>query len=104
VKLLADGIAIKDNPFDPRASIMAGAWYLNEMYKRALADKKPGVGDRNKRNSWKHPLQYYYAGPSGGRKNGDSVIIYAGGKKVVVDKKAYSQKVLRWAKIMEKYG
>jgi hypothetical protein len=102
--LLAQGVVVKNDPYDPRASIMAGSWYLNEMYKRALADGKPGVGNRKKTESWKHPLRYYYAGPSGGRKDGDIVIIYAGGKKVVVNKKAYSQKVMRWAKIMEKYG
>ncbi len=102
--LLADGIAIKNDPYDPKASIMAGCWYLDQMYGHARKDNKPGVGDRKLASSWKYPLQYYYAGPAGGRKDGDIVIIYAGGKKVVVNKKAYSEKVMRWAKIMEKYG
>lgn len=38
---LADqGIRISDDPFDPESSIIAGAWYLDRMYTKAVKDKK----------------------------------------------------------------
>ena len=101
-KLLASGIRIADSPHDPHASIMAGSWYLNRMYARSKADRKKKPGARQHLNSWKYPLEYYYAGPKNGKKKEDTVIIYAGGRRVVVDKPAYSRKVLKWAKIMKK--
>jgi len=101
-KLLASGIRIADSPHDPHASIMAGSWYLNRMYDRSKADGKKRTGLRQHLNSWKYPLEYYYAGPENGKKKEDTVIIYAGGRRVVVDKPAYSKKVLKWAKIMKK--
>jgi len=81
---------------------MAGSWYLNRMYARSKADGKKRTGMRQHLNSWKYPLEYYYAGPENGKKKEDTVIIYAGGRRVVVDKPAYSKKVLKWAKIMKK--
>jgi len=101
-KLLASGIRIAKSPYDPHASIMAGSWYLNRMYERAKTDGKSRINSRQHFDSWKYPLEYYYAGPENGRKKEDTVIIYAGGKRVVVDKPAYSKKVLKWAKIMKK--
>ena len=100
-KLLASGIRIADSPHDPKASIMAGSWYLNRMYARAMADGKEKTGLRQHFDSWKYPLEYYYAGPENGKKKEDTVIIYAGGQRVVVDKPAYSKKVLKWANIMK---
>jgi len=98
--LLDQGTSISTSPFDPHASIMAGGWYLDRMYTQAAADRKPGVGNRSRIDSWRCPVEYYYAGPSNGKNNKEIVIIYSGGRKVVIDKPAYSEKVLRWAKIM----
>jgi len=96
------GISIEDDPFNPYASIMAGSWYLDRMYRRAAADKKKGVRNRDKIDSWRYPVQYYYAGPRNGKKEKQVVIMYAGGRRVVIDKPAYSRKVLKWAQIMGK--
>jgi len=102
--LLSQGIHIEDDPFDPQASIIAGAWYLDRMYRQAAMDRKrPGL-NRQDIASWRYPVEYYYAGPGHGRKKKKRVIIYAGGKRVVIDKPAYSRKVLQWAKIMGKTG
>jgi len=93
-------IHISDNPFDPESSILAGIWYLDRMYERAITDKPGKVGHRDQIASWKYPLEYYYAGPGYGARHEPVVIIYSGGKKVMVDKPAYSAKALKWAKIM----
>lgn len=93
-------MSIADSPYDAHASIMAGSWYLDRMFTRAVADKKPGLENRNEIDSWRLPLEYYYAGPVNGRKSNDIVVTYAGGKRVVVDKAAYSRKVIKWARIM----
>jgi soluble lytic murein transglycosylase-like protein len=98
--LAAQGIEITPDPFDPRASIMAGTWYLDRMYAAAAADRPDFCVDRNRVASWKYPLEYYYAGPSYGSNRSPVVIIYANGKKILVDKPAYSGKVLQWAKIL----
>jgi soluble lytic murein transglycosylase-like protein len=99
-----DGISIGDSPFDPRASVLAGAWYLDRMYRKARADGKSGVGRRSDMASWRYPLEYYYAGPGNGKKRAPVVILYAGGRRVSVDKPAYSRKVLGWAGILRRYG
>jgi soluble lytic murein transglycosylase-like protein len=91
------GMRIGESPFEPRASILAGTWYLDRMFTEAA---KNHALARAALDSWRYPLEYYYAGPSNGRKKEEIVIIYAGGRKILVDKPAYSQKVLRWAKIM----
>jgi soluble lytic murein transglycosylase-like protein len=95
------GTPIADTPFDPEASIMAGTWFLDRMYLFARRDNPDAVGPRNQIDSWKKPLEYYYAGPGHGVKSDPVIIIYSGGEQVVVDKPAYSSKVLRWARIMD---
>ena len=102
--LMSQGIFIEDDPFDPRASIMAGAWYLDRMYARAALDRKRPDLDRRRIASWRHAVEYYYAGPEHGRKKKKRVVVYAGGRRIVIDKPAYSRKVLRWAKIMSQSG
>ena len=102
--LMAQGVFIEDDPFDGRASIMAGAWYLDRMYQRAAKDRKPPHPDRRHIASWKHAVEYYYAGPGHGRKKKQRVVVYAGGRRIVIDKPAYSRKVLQWAKIMNPSG
>jgi len=102
--LMAQGILIEDDPFDPQASIIAGAWYLDQMYAQATMDRKRPDLNRQDIASWRYPVEYYYAGPGHGRKKKKRVIIYAGGKQVVIDKPAYSRKVLQWAEIMSKPG
>jgi len=99
--LLSQGVFINDNPFDPYASIMAGSWYLDRMFEAAFDDGKHGLFSRQDLFSWRYPAEYYYAGPKNGRKGQNVVIMYAGGRRVVIDKASYSRKVLRWARIME---
>lgn len=95
--LAEKGMMIGESPFAPRAAILAGTWYLDRMYTEAA---KNHALTRAALGSWRYPLEYYYAGPGNGRKKEEIVIIYAGGRKFVVDKPAYSRKVLRWARIM----
>jgi hypothetical protein len=95
--LAARGVMIIDDPCDPEASIMAGSWYLDRMFAQARADGKPGVVERQQISAWRYPLEYYYAGPGHGRKARSRVLIYRDGKKVIIDKRAYSGKVLSWA-------
>jgi len=102
--LKAQGIVISDTPYEPLASIMAGSWYLDRMYQKARIDRKKGVYNRKHINSWRYPVEYYYAGPRHGRKETNIAIIYAGGRRVVIDKRAYSRKVIRWARIMNGQG
>ncbi len=102
-KGLADqGILIKNDPFDPEASIMAGSWYLDRMYKKALDDKKMIVPDRKDIASWRYPLEYYYAGPAHGAKAKNKILVFSKGTKRVIDKRAYSKKIQAWAKILER--
>ncbi|HDS16741.1 MAG TPA: lytic transglycosylase domain-containing protein [Proteobacteria bacterium] len=96
-RLSERGIVLVNNPLDPHASIMAGSWYLGEMFEEAEQDGKPGVGSRTELSSWRHALEYYYAGPLHGRKSSPRVLIYRNGKSLLIDKKAYSDKVLEWA-------
>lgn len=102
--LLAKGIVIADDPFDPHASIMAGAWYLDRMYVQAALDRNHAHLSRRDISSWRHSVEYYYVGPGNGRKDERRLIMYAGGKRVVIDKPAYSRKVLQWAEIMSQSG
>jgi len=95
------GIRVKNSPYDPHASIMAGSWYLDRMFHRAASDKKGNSRIRKHFGAWKYPLEYYYAGPKNGKKKENTVIMYAGGRRVVIDKPAYSKKVLKWAEIMK---
>ena len=95
--LTAKGIICADDPFDPQASILVGCWYLRRMFDRAQADGKPGVDNRSAISSWHYPLQYYYSGPGHGRKKAPIILIYSGGERILIDKPAYSQKVMVWA-------
>jgi hypothetical protein len=95
--LTAKGIICVDDPFDPQASILVGTWYLRRMFDRAQADGKPGVDDRSAISSWHYPLQYYYSGPGYGRKKAPRILIYSGGERILIDKPAYSRKVMVWA-------
>jgi len=97
--LAVQGIKIRNDPFKPRASIMAGTWYLDQMYRQVIRDRGE-VLQRNSITSWRLPTEYYYAGPGHGRKRSQVVMIYAGGKQIRVDKSGYSSKVLRWAHIL----
>jgi hypothetical protein len=81
---------------------MAGSWYLDKMFKAVALDRKYDFMSRHDIFSWRLPVEYYYAGPNNGRKGQDVVIMYSGGRRVVIEKSAYSKKVLRWARIMEK--
>ena len=98
--LAGEGIAIVDDPFDPQASILAGSWYLNHMFHLVAKDRPEEAGGRDNLASWQLPLQYYYAGPGHGRKRSDKIVVYRGGQPRVIDKKAYSDTVLKWARIM----
>jgi len=95
--LAAQGIVCADDPFDPEASIMVGSWYLKQMFDQSQADGKPGVNDRAAISSWHYPLQYYYSGPGHGRKKAPRILIYSGGERILIDKPAYSRKVMVWA-------
>lgn len=96
------GIYIPDTPFDPGASIMAGSWYLDRMYKKALKDQKMKIAARQDISSWRYPLEYYYAGPLNGAKAKNKIFVFSNGTKRVIDKRAYSKKIQTWAKILEK--
>jgi hypothetical protein len=95
--LREQGIHIKRTPFHPEASIMAGAWYLDQMYQRAVSD---GLADPVRRHdpaAWEKPLEYYYAGPENGAKPGSRVRVCSRGQCRTIDKSAYSAKVLGFA-------
>ncbi len=97
--LKAKGISIPNDPYSPKASIMAGSWYLDRMFRQMERDS----GRRYKRDdlvAWSKVAEYYYAGPTHGRKRAGVVIMYAGGRRVVVDKAGYAQKVMKWARVM----
>jgi len=95
--LAAEGVRIAADPCDPRASIMAGCWYLDRMFTRAVADGRAERGKRTRIVAWRKALEYYYAGPGHGRQPADRVLIYRDGKRVVINKRSYSDKVLAWA-------
>ncbi|SDU57030.1 lytic transglycosylase domain-containing protein [Desulfobacula phenolica] len=95
------GIYIPDTPFDPGASIMAGSWYLDRMYKKALTDQKMKIAARQDISSWRYPLEYYYAGPGNGAKPKNKIFVFSNGTKRIIDKRAYSKKIQTWAKILE---
>jgi len=99
---LADqGIRISDDPFDPESSIIAGAWYLDRMYTKAVKDKKNQIPDKNDITSWRYPLEYYYAGPLNGAKPENRIYVFSNGTKRIIDKRAYSKKIQKWAKILD---
>lgn len=94
------GIQIKDNPFNPKSSIYAGSWYLNYVFEKAKEDNH---GDLNRRRieDWCLPAKYYYAGPNDGKKRKAVIIKYIDGKKIVVDKATYCQKVMHYAMLLK---
>lgn len=95
------GIKIEDNPFNPRSSIYAGTWYLNHVFEKVLKDN-PGKGlSRSDIENWCTPAKYYYAGPADGSKREEIIIKYIDGKKLVVDKKTYCNKVMRYARLLK---
>ena len=98
--LAAKGIYVADSAYNAQASIMTGSWYLGQMFDQVVCDGRVKKEDRNLILQWKLPVEYYYAGPGHGKKMHDVVITYSGGKRIVIDKSAYSQKVRRWAMIM----
>lgn len=97
--LLKRGTFIADNPYQPRASILAGSWYLDKMFRQMERDLSRRF-NRKDLNAWRKVAEYYYAGPSYGRKRAGVVVMYAGGRRVVVDKAGYAEKVIRWARAM----
>jgi soluble lytic murein transglycosylase-like protein len=97
--LKAKGIDIPNDPYNPKASILAGSWYLDRMFHQMERDSGRRF-DRNDLVAWRKVAEYYYAGPTHGRKRAGVVIMYAGGKRVVVDKAGYSQKVMKWARVL----
>jgi hypothetical protein len=72
--LREQGIHIKKTPFHPESSIMAGAWYLDWMYRRAVADGRADPRRRHDPAAWLKPLEYYYAGPENGARPGSRVL------------------------------
>lgn len=95
-----DGIYISDDPFDPESSIMAGAWYLDRMYEKCILDGKIVSQKRNNIFSWRYPLEYYYAGPVHGVKDKNKIYVFSNGKRRMIDKRAYSKKIQKWAQIL----
>jgi hypothetical protein len=99
-RLAQKGIVIADDPFDPEASIMAGAWYLDRMYNQALSDGKMALENRNDIGSWRYPLEYYYAGPGNGFRAANKIQVYSNGETRIIDKRAYSKKIQSWSQIL----
>jgi len=95
--LREQGIPIKKTPFHPESSIMAGAWYLDRMYWRAVADGQADPGLRHDPAAWVKSLEYYYAGPENGARSGSRVRVCSRGQCRIIDKSAYSAKVLAFA-------
>ncbi|MCP3872058.1 MAG: transglycosylase SLT domain-containing protein [Desulfobacteraceae bacterium] len=96
-----EGILLTDNPFDPQSSIMAGTWYLKKMYETCIRDKKIKYPDKHDISTWRYPLEYYYAGPRNGVKQANKIYVFSNGKRRMIDKRAYSNKVQKWAKILK---
>jgi hypothetical protein len=57
------GIKTTENPYDPEASIMAGTWHLDRLYRLAVVDFNADPDKRHLLSSWKYPLEYYHSGP-----------------------------------------
>ena len=94
------GIEIEDNPFNPRSSIYAGTWYLNHVFKKTREDNPRKWLSHLNIEDWSLPAKYYYAGPTDGSKREDIIIKYIDGKKLVVDKQTYCNKVMRYARLL----
>ena len=99
--LAGQGIPISGDPFDPEASILAGSWYLDRMFRRAASDGKIPRPDRQRISSWRYPLEYYYAGPGNGAKPQNKIMVFSRGQRRIIDKQAYSGKIQTWAAILK---
>lgn len=95
--LKQQGIIIDASPFTPRASIMAGSWYLRRM--RAIDG--PIEGSAANLDDWAPALQRYYAGPGNSSIGTPLTIIYADGKSTIINPREYSRKVLSWARKLD---
>lgn len=95
--LTAAGYTLESNPFNPESSIMAGAWYLDKMYNRAVTENQVPNGKRHSLASWQIPLTYYYAGPKNGAKQDNFIRVCSRGNCRIIDKNKYSSKVLTLA-------
>ena len=95
------GIEIADNPFNPRSSIYAGTWYLSHVFDRAEKDSPSRDISRSEIEDWCTPVKYYYAGPTWGAQKKEVIITYIDGKRIVVDKKIYCEKVMRYARMLK---
>jgi soluble lytic murein transglycosylase-like protein len=95
-----EGIYISDDPFEPESSIMAGTWYLNRMYEKSIRDGKIISGNRKAISTWRYSLEYYYAGPVHGAKDKNKIYVFSNGKRRIIDKRAYSKKIQKWAQIL----
>ncbi|MCG8619865.1 MAG: transglycosylase SLT domain-containing protein [Desulfobacterales bacterium] len=95
--LTAMGISVEKNPFSPRSSILAGAWYLDRMYTRALSENRMPPGQRHRVSSWRIPLTYYYAGPELGARPENVIEVCSRGHCRTIDKNGYAGKVLNLA-------
>ncbi len=89
------GIFIK-NPYNASDSIMAGTWYLSWCFEAAREDF-PSYNDRSNTNHWKKGLEYYYAGPTWGKNHKPLFFVEYKGKKIIIKKGHYSNKVLEFA-------
>jgi len=98
--LKKEGVYISDNPFEPESSIMAGTWYLNRMYEKCIRDGKIISGNRKTISTWRYPLEYYYAGSVHGAKDMNKIYVFSNGKRRMIDKRAYSKKIQKWAQIL----
>jgi soluble lytic murein transglycosylase-like protein len=94
------GVTISDDPFDPESSIMAGTFYLDRMYEKCARDGKLVSNNKKDISSWRYPLEYYYAGPVHGAKEKNKIYVFSNGKKRMIDKRAYSKRIQKWAKIL----
>ncbi len=98
--LVKKGIKITSDPFDPESSIMAGSWYLDRMYEKCIRDGKIILNNRKDISSWRYPLEYYYAGPAHGAKEQNKIYVFSNGERRMIDKRAYSKKIQKWAEIL----
>lgn len=92
--LKAQGINIVNDPFDPTASILAGAWYLDRMYNQAAMDLKADPYERQNVRSWEAALEYYFAGPQNGIKPQNEIRVFSKGIHRTINKQKYSGKVI----------
>lgn len=54
-------ILIPNDPFDPKANIFAGAWYLDRIFKDRMARLPSAHLDRYNINDWEEALAFYTA-------------------------------------------